>query len=53
VTLTATSNGSGNATFTIPSGSSYTVTATGPDRVATGTWSGSVTANTSKTVTVS
>jgi prepilin-type N-terminal cleavage/methylation domain-containing protein len=52
-TLTATTNGSGNATFTVPSGSGYTVTATGPNRVGSGTWSGSVTANTSRTVTVS
>jgi type II secretory pathway pseudopilin PulG len=52
-TLTATTNGSGNATFTVPSGSGYTVAATGPNRVGSGTWSGSVTANTSRTVTVS
>jgi prepilin-type N-terminal cleavage/methylation domain-containing protein len=52
-TLTATTNGSGNATFTVPSGSGYTVTATGPNRVGSGTWSGSVTTNTTQTVTVS
>jgi type II secretory pathway pseudopilin PulG len=52
-TLTATTNGSGNATFTVPSGSGYTVSATGPGRVGSGTWSGSVTTNTTQTVTVS
>jgi prepilin-type N-terminal cleavage/methylation domain-containing protein len=51
-TLTATSNASGVATFTVPSGNAYTVTGTGPNRVGSGTWSGNVTSNTSATVRI-
>jgi hypothetical protein len=48
--LTGSTNSSGNATFTIPSGNSYSVTATSGS--LTGTWSGNVTSNTTANVVV-
>jgi len=50
ILLTATTNSSGVATFNVPSGTNYTATAT--SGTLTGSWTGSVTAATSQTVTV-
>jgi hypothetical protein len=47
--LSATSDSSGTAVFTVPSGSGYAATATGPG-APTGAWSGAVTANTTAAI---
>jgi hypothetical protein len=51
--LTAVSDASGNARFTVPRGSGYSASATRADRTGSGTWTGTVNATSSGTVSVS
>jgi hypothetical protein len=48
--LSATSDTTGTATFTLPTGTAYTLAATGPNRSGTAGWTGSVPAATTVTM---
>jgi hypothetical protein len=50
--LWATSDATGTATFSIPSGSGYSVAATHGNRTGAGSWSGAVTSNVTANVRI-